>query len=180
MARQQTNRPDEFARLKTAIKNKALERLYFFHGEEVFLLHHYLDQMERKTIDELTWDFNFHRFNQETFSVQAFSDAVEALPMMAEATFVEADEIDLFKMAESDRDKMISILSDVPEYCTGVFTYETVEWKPDKRQKKLWEAIEKNGCIVEFSKQSQRELISWVGRHFSALGKRISTDLCSY
>ena len=180
MARQQTNRPDEFARLKTAIKNKALERLYFFHGEEVFLLHHYLDQMERKTIDELTWDFNFHRFNQETFSVQAFSDAVEALPMMAEATFVEADEIDLFKMAESDRDKMISILSDVPEYCTGVFTYETVEWKPDKRQKKLWEAIEKNGCIVEFSKQSQRELISWVGRHFSALGKRISTDLCAY
>lgn len=180
MAKPQYNKPDEFARLKAAIKNHELERLYFFHGEEVFLLHHYLDQMERKTIDELTWDFNFHRFNQENFSIQTFSDAVEALPMMAEHTFVEADEIDLVKMAEGDREKMISILSDIPDYCTVVFTYETVEFKPDKRQKKLWEVIDKKGCIVEFAKQNQRELISWVTRHFSALGKRISSELCAY
>ncbi len=180
MAKQQQNKADDFSRLKTAIKNRELERLYFFHGEEVFLLHHYLDQMEKKTIDELTWDFNFHRFNSETFSVQSFSDAVEALPMMAERTFVEADEIDLFKLAEADREKMVSILEDIPDYCTVVFTYETVEFKPDKRQKKLWEVIDRRGCIVEFAKQNQRELISWVTRHFSAHGKRISSDLSAY
>ena len=28
--------------LKMAMKQKALGRLYFFHGEETFLLHHYL------------------------------------------------------------------------------------------------------------------------------------------
>ncbi len=180
MAKQQYQKPDEFARLKAAIKNGELERLYFFHGEEVFLLHHYLNQMERKSIDELTWDFNFHRFNQENFSIQTFSDAVEALPMMAQRTFVEVDEVDPFKFAEADRDKMISILEDIPDYCTVVFTFETVEFKPDKRQKKLWEVIDKRANIVEFAKQSQRELISWVTRHFSALGKRISSDLCAY
>ena len=31
--------------LKMALKAKDPGRLYFFHGEEVFLLHHYLDQM---------------------------------------------------------------------------------------------------------------------------------------
>ena len=36
---------DEFSRLKAAIKNRELERLYFFHGEEVFLLDHYLNEM---------------------------------------------------------------------------------------------------------------------------------------
>ena len=75
--------PDELSRLKAAIKSGSPERLYFFHGEEVFLLHHYLSELRKKTIDELTQDFNAHRFTQETFSVQAFSDAVEALPMMA-------------------------------------------------------------------------------------------------
>ena len=180
MAKPAAQKPDEFARLKQAIKNKALERLYFFHGEEVFLLHHYLDQMERKTIDELTWDFNFHRFNPENFSIQSFSDAVEALPMMAEHTFCEVDEIDLFKMAEGDREKMISILSDIPDYCTVVFTSETVEWKPDKRLKKLWEVVDKQGSVVEFARQSQRELISWVTRHFAAMQKKISPDLCAY
>ena len=172
--------PDEFSRLKSAIKERRLERLYFFHGEEVFLLRHYLQQMSKKTIDELTWDFNFHRFTQETFSVQDFSDAVEALPMMAENTFVQVDEIDIFKLNEAEREKMAAILSDVPDYCTVVFTYEIVEWKPDKRLKKLWEAVSKHGTIVEFAKQSQRDLIAWIQRHFMSYGKRISSDLCVY
>ena len=174
------NAPDELSRLKQAIKAASPERLYFFHGEEVFLLHHYLNEMRKKTIDELTQDFNSHRFTQETFTVQAFCDAVEALPMMAESTFVQVDEIDIFKLNESEREKMIEIFSDVPDYCTVVFTYEIVEWKPDKRLKKLWEAVSKHGTIVEFAKQSQRDLIAWVTRHFATYHKRISTDLCSY
>ena len=172
--------PDELSRLKAAIRAREPERLYFFHGEEMFLLRHYLEELRKKTIDELTQDFNAHRFTQETFSVQAFSDAVEALPMMAERTFVQVDEIDLFKLGEAEREKMIEVLSDVPDYCTVVFTYEIVAWKPDKRQKKLWDAISKHGTIVEFAKQSQRELINWIGRHFQSLGKRISNDLCVY
>lgn len=174
------NAPDEFSRLKAAIKNRQLERLYFFHGEEVFLLHHYLNEICRKTIDELTQDFNYHRFTPETFSVQAFSDAVEALPMMAEHTLVQVDEIDVFKLNEAEREKMISVFCDVPDYCTVVFTYETVEWKPDKRLKKLWEAVSKHGTIVEFAKQSQRDLIAWVTRHFASRQKRISPELCAY
>ena len=174
------NAPDELSRLKQAIKAASPERLYFFHGEEVFLLHHYLNELRKKTIDPLTEDFNAHRFTQETFSVQSFSDAVEALPMMAEHTFVQVDEIDIFKLGDAEREKMIEIFSDVPDYCTVVFTYEVTPWKPDKRLKKLWEAVSKHGTIVEFAKQSQRDLIAWVTRHFASHKKRISSDLCAY
>jgi DNA polymerase-3 subunit delta len=166
--------------LKNALKNKAPERLYIFHGEEVFLLNHYLGQMKKLLLDPLTESFNFHRMNQETFDMRGFIDAVENLPMMAEATFVQVDDVDLFKLPEADRTKMAELLSDIPEYCTVVFTYETVSWKPDKRLKKLWEAIDGSGCIVEFAKQDQRDLIAWVQRHFSAHKKRIAGDLCAY
>ena len=180
MAKKPEVKPDEFTRLKQAIRAKELDRLYFFHGEEMFLLNHYLNEMRKKTIDELTWDFNSHRFNPETFSVQSFCDAVEALPMMAERTFVEVDEIDLFKMNESDREKMTEVFSDIPDYCTVVFTYETVEWKPDKRLKKLWDAVSKHGTVVEFARQNERELVAWISRHFAHLGKRIDPNLCVY
>ena len=100
--------------------------------------------------------------------------------MMAEATFVQVDDVDPFKMNESDRTKMAEILSDIPDYCTVVFTFVTLPWKPDKRLKKLWEAIDANAEIVEFAKQDQKDLIAWVTRHFAAHGKRISTDLCAY
>ena len=166
--------------LKLHLKNKALGRLYIFHGEETFLLNHYLTQIRKQLLDPLTESFNFHRLNNETFDLRSFADAVENLPMMAESTFVQVDDIDLFKMNEGDRTKMTELLSDIPDYCTVVLTYETVSWKPDKRLKKLWEAVEENALIVEFAKQDQRDLIAWVTRHFAARKKRISTDLCAY
>ena len=171
--------PNGLQELKNDIKAKTLGRLYFFHGEETFLLNHYLGQMKKIALDELTESFNYHRLTSETFDIRDFGDAVENLPMMAESTFVQVDDIDLFKMNEADRTRMAEILSDIPEYCTVVFTYLTVSWKPDKRLKKLWEAVD-TGSIVEFAKQDHRDLIAWVTRHFAAHGKRISTDLCSY
>ena len=171
-----TNRLPE---LKQQIKNKDLGRLYFFHGEEMFLLNHYLGQMRKQLLDPLTESFNYHRFTNETFDIRDFADAVENLPMMAEATFVQVDDIDLFKLNEADRTKMGEILSDIPDYCTVVFTYETVGWKPDKRLKKIWDPVSA-GMIVEFAKQEQRDLIAWVTRHFAARKKQISADLCAY
>ena len=166
--------------LKQAMKNRNLGRLYVFHGEETFLLHHYLEQMKKQLLDPLTESFNYHRLNSETFDIRAFADAVENLPMMADATFVQVDDVDPFKMNEGDRTKMVEILSDIPDYCTVVFPFVTVPWKPDKRLKKLWEAIDGNGEVIEFAKQDQRDLIAWVTRHFAAHGKRISSDLCAY
>lgn len=166
--------------LKTALKQKSLGRLYFFHGEETFLLHHYLEQMKKLLLDPLTESFNFHRLSGETFELRAFADAVENLPMMAEHTFVQIDDVDLFKLNESDREKTAEILKDIPDYCTVVFTYITAPWKPDKRLKKLWEAVDSAGEIVEFARQDQKDLIAWVSRHFAANKKRISTDLCAY
>ena len=166
--------------LKMGLKQKALGRLYFFHGEETFLLHHYLEQMKKLLLDPLTESFNYHRLNSETFEIRAFADAVENLPMMAETTLVQIDDVDPFKLNESDREKMGEILRDIPDYCTVVFTYITTQWKPDKRFKKLWEAVSGSGLIVEFAKQDQKDLIAWVTRHFAANKKRISTALCAY
>lgn len=178
MAKQQEERSAVQA-LKQVIRTKTPANLYIFYGEEMFLLHHYLEQLRLCVVDPLTESFNYHRLNNETFDILAFADAVENLPMMAERTMVQVDDVDLFKMPEDDRDKIAEILSDIPEYCTVIFTYETVAWKPDKRLKKLWDAVS-SGQLVEFAKQSQRDLVSWIQRHFLAKGKQISPDLCVY
>ncbi len=178
MAREE--KMDNLPVLKADLKNKQPQKLYVFWGEEVFLLHHYLEQLKKTVLDELTESFNYHRFTQETFDIRSFADAVENLPMMAERTLVQVDEIDLFKFAEDGREKMTEILADIPDYCTVVFTYETVSWKPDKRFSKLWGAVNKNGLIVEFAKQSQRDLVAWITRHFASRKKTITPELCTY
>ena len=166
--------------LKAAIRAKQPDNLYFFHGEETFLMNHYLEQLKKLLLDELTESFNYHRFNNENFEIREFADAVENLPMMAEHTLVLVDDVDIFKMNEDSRSKIADILSDIPEYCTVVFTHMTVVWHPDKRLKKLWDVVETKGNIVEFAKQEPKDLIPWISRHFAAKGKRISSELCHY
>ena len=166
--------------LKDDIRSGEPGRLYFFYGEETFLLHHYLKQLRKLIVDPLTESFNFHKLTEETFDLRTFADCVENLPMMAERTMVIVDEIDIFKMNEGDRERVAEVLSDIPEYCTVVFTYETTSFKPDKRFKKLWDVVSENGTLVDFQKQSQRDLVNWISRHFAASGKRIAPDLCVY
>ena len=166
--------------LKEELRAKQPGRLYIFHGEETFLLHHYLEQLKKQLLDELTESFNFHKLTTETFDIRSFADSVENLPMMAEHTLVWVDEVDIFKLAESDREKMGDILSDIPDYCTVVFTYVTTPWKPDKRLAKYWKIIESKAFIVEFAKQDQRELVPWIQRHFNAHKKKIAPELCVY
>ena len=176
----QSDSPNQLQLLKQALREKRTDRLYIFYGEEAFLLRHYLGQLKKLLIDELTESFNYHKLTQENFDIQSFADAVENLPMMAENTMVLVEEIDLFKLPEDDRSKLAEAFADIPDYCTVVFTFETVEWKPDKRLKKLWDSVLQNATIVEFAKQNHRDLVAWITRHFAANKKRITPDLCAY
>ena len=169
--------PDGLALLKADLKNKAPGRLYFFYGEEAYLRSSSLGMLRKQRVTGPAEEFNFHRFTQENWSRDALQDAVEALPMMAERTMIQVDDYDLFKANENDRDRLVALVSDLPDYCCVVFYYETVEFKPDKRMKKLYEAMTAAGTFVEFRKQEGRELMSWVRRHFLRQKKEIDDRL---
>ncbi len=171
---------DTIQLLKNHIKAKEPGQFYIFHGEEQFLLNHYLTSLRKIMLDPLTESFNYHRLNSETFSIRQLIDAVEAMPMMAERTLVLVEDIDLFKLPEDDRVKVAQLVSDIPQWCTLILVYETVLWHPDKRLKRFWDAISSNALIVEFAKQNQRDLVAWIQRHFAAYHKRISAELCVY
>lgn len=174
------DRNQALGELKAQLKTGALGGLYVFYGEERFLLQHYQAMMKKRLLDEATEDFNYHRFNSENFDLRSFLESVENLPMMAEHTMVQVDDVDFFKLDETGREELAQALSDIPDYCTVLLTYETQPWKPDRTKKKLFEALERHARVVEFEKQQGAELQTWVGRHFAAEGKRISRELCAY
>ncbi len=172
--------PSSFDELKQDIKTGQYRTCYLFWGEETYLLQHYLRELKKKLIDPVTEEFNFHRFSVETFSMEELWNSVENLPMMAEHTMVWVDDVDLFKFPESDREKLIALLEDLPDYCTLVFAYAASEYKPDRRQKKLFDTLSRAALVVEFPRQSPRDLVAWIGRHFRTHHKVISTDLCNH
>ena len=166
--------------LKQDLKTGNFRPCYIFWGEETYLLRHYLKELHKKLVDPLTEEFNYHRFSSENFQLDDLWNSVENLPMMAERTMVRVDDVDLFKLAEDQREKLIAILNDLPEYCCMVFTYAASSYKPDRRSKKLYDAISRNAFTVEFPRQRPRELTTWIIRHFKPYKKTISNQLCGY
>lgn len=194
MAKKKTKQegPSGFDQLKAQLKAGEYQRLYFFYGEEHFLRDRYLNKLQDKLLDGPARDFNLHHFNQESVDVQELANAVDALPMMAQRSLVLVEDWELSKLPDADWELLSEVLSDIPDYCTVVFVFDTVAFKDpteskndeqqkrlDERQKKLREII-KRGLSVEFCRQSQRELSSWIRRHFKDHGKEIGDRQCEY
>lgn len=169
---------DGTEQLKKDLKQKTPARCYVLYGEEDYLRRYYLERLQKLLLDGPAAEFNFHRFTAENFTLQALADALDALPMMAEHSMVLIEDVDLFALPEDGREKLAALLSELPDYCCLVLS-ET-DFRPDKRKKKLWGALEKNAVFAEFHYQAESDLRAWLLRHFRAAGKQIAPELCSY
>ena len=168
--------------MRADLKNNQLRRMYILYGEERYLLHYYRAELRKKTVAGIAEEFNYHCFTDENWNVDAMADALDAIPMMSQRSFVEIIDVNLFdkQRPDSDRQKLTELFSNLPDYCTVALVYDAIPWKPDKRMKKLWDAISGAALEVEFEIQSEHQLIPWILRHLAPFGKTMSTDLCRY
>ena len=166
--------------LKHALRDGQLKNLYVFHGEEAYLREYYLGQMRRQLVPAGFEEFNYHKLDGKALTAQALTEAVEAMPMLAERTMVQVEDWDLYKLPEEQRNVLIALLEDLPPYCCLVFVYDQVAYKPNKTYKKLYAAVEKHVRTVKFEEQSQGEILKWVSRRFKAAGHTIDVPTAEH
>ncbi|WP_409968184.1 DNA polymerase III subunit delta [Bengtsoniella intestinalis] len=162
-----------YIQFKQDLKEGTLGNLYLFHGQESYLREHYLGQVRKALVDDTFVDFNYHSVEGKGLSMEALTDLVEGMPMMAERTLVVVSDLDLFKLGESQRQQFMELIVDFPDYCCLVLVYDTVDYKPNKTMKKLYKAITDHVATVEFRPADSGELLPWIARRFRALDKDI-------
>jgi DNA polymerase-3 subunit delta len=173
-------KPDttEFEALRSAVGSGQLAKLYVFHGAEKYLLEHFLTQIRKLLVGNDFSEFNYKRF-EGNISVDELADACDMLPVFAERTLIEVRDFDMFKAGDEAKQKLLTILSDLPDYVCLIFIYDISEYNPDGRQK-LAVFLKKEARIVEFDVQEQSKLIKWIKTHFSEAGKNIDTPTAEY
>ncbi len=138
-----------YDRLRKAIKEKsACPGLSVFTGRATCARP--MSSSCRTSHSQGSEDFNLHRLSGSRVTTQDVADAVESMPMMAPSTLVTVTDWDIFRLDESQRSQLTELLEDLPDYCTVVFIYDTVPYKPDRKRKSLTAAIDKNVEVVEF------------------------------
>ena len=173
--------PDKgYQKLKNDLASGEIGQVYVFHGEESYLREYYLGALKNALVPAGFEEFNYHKLDGKAISMAELSEAVEAMPMMAERTMVVVTDCDLFKLGEDARQMVIGMLEDFPEYCCLVFVYDLVEYKPNKVYKKLCAALDKHAQVVKFDIQDKSDLINWIRRRFRALGKDIDAHAAEH
>ena len=85
---------EELERLKRQIKNKEAGRLYFFFGEETFLLEYYLGQMKKLLLEELT-EYNDGGTNLPNFYIVLNKKVIDLSGMSAADQIYSLAEVEL-------------------------------------------------------------------------------------
>lgn len=165
-----------YREFKKALSENNLGNLYIFHGEETYLRDFYLGKMKESLLSGGLDDFNYHALPAKDFSMQRLHEAVDAMPMMSERTFVVVYDYDLDKGA---KEELIELVEDLPDYVCLVFVYDVIEFKLDNRSK-LAKVMREKGKVVDFARQEQGDLTDWIARRFRAMGHDISTEDARY
>lgn len=167
-------------KLKADLAAGTIGSAYIFHGEESYLREHYLGKLRQALIPQGFETFNYHALEGKDVTADSLAEMAEAMPMMAERTLISVTDWDLFKLGEEQRTKLTALLEDLPPYCCIVLVYDTLEYKPNRTQKKLCKALDAYVETVEFQAADEKALLNWIYKHFKALGKEIDRQTAEY
>lgn len=176
MAKKKEETYPGYEELRAALQSSGPANVYIFFGEETYLMQQAVEQLRALLVPAGFEEFNYHRLTGKGLTVQELTEAVEAMPMMSQSTFVTVTDMDVFKLDEAQRTALVSLLEDFPEYCTLVFLYRQLPYKKDGKLKKLTAAVAAHTTEIEFAPQGRQKLQKWVRRRFAAFDKELDDN----
>ena len=176
MAKKKEETYPGYEELRAALQSGGPANVYIFFGEETYLMQQAVEQLRALLVPAGFEEFNYHRLTGKGLTVQELTEAVEAMPMMSQSTFVTVTDMDVFKLDDAQRTALVSLLEDFPEYCTLVFLYRQLPYKKDGKMKKLTAAVAAHTTEIEFAPQGRQKLQKWVRRRFAAFDKELDDN----
>lgn len=161
--------------LDKQISSKKIAKLYFFFGEEQFLLENKIKAIKKQLIEPDFEEFNYTRLHGKKVTAKDVETEVLSVPFMTDRKMVVVSDCGIFGNAKGKEfAPLCELLSNVPDYMTVIFT----EQEFDKKKEKNLDVFQKNGEIVKFAPLSPKQLELWLEKKFEENGKRVlSSDL---
>jgi DNA polymerase-3 subunit delta len=155
--------------LKKAIQKRELSPLYFFYGEETFLIDRILTDLKEVMIDPHLSDFNLSIFYGEEITPQDIINSAKTLPLMSDYRLVIVRESDQLKLSSWKR--FSSYFSHPLLSTCLIFCAEKMVLNPE-----LLSIFRKEGKVVRFYHPFDREVPEWIRKIAREFNKKIRQD----
>jgi len=151
------------------LHRKNFSSVYFFYGEEDFLIEEAVDLLTKAALDESTKSFNLDIVYGGEVGAKEVVALASSFPMMGERRVVIVRDFDKL----SNKEPLLPYLeSPSPSTCLVL-----ISLKPDFRQK-IFRVLEKQTIIMEFSQLYESDIPAWIQQRVKKLGKKITGEAC--
>jgi len=161
----------DYQSLRKSLEECGPEKLYILWGPEDYLIRDFVSLLRKTCVNADTAQFDAKVIDDPAPALEDIEEALNAMPFFGGRTFLELQGFDINKCKD---EKLVELLTDIPEWCTVVITLPT-DIAPDGRLghvKKLKAA----GKAVEFTAQEDALLYRWMTQRFRSHGKTIERD----
>jgi DNA polymerase III subunit delta len=149
------------------IRNNRIQPIYLLFGEENYLINELVDLIIEKTLDENLRQLNVEKFSGNDTDSETITTAALSIPMLAEKKVVIVKNYDKI----NDSKSLQFYLQNPSQSTVLILISESI----DKR-KNVFAKISQNGILVQSQKLKKNEIIDWIDRKTSKLGKKIAPE----
>lgn len=147
-----------------SLREGQIAPVYLIYGKETYLSQVCLQRILDKTVKKETESLNLRKFDGASLDMTAVQTEAEGYPFMAERKAVVLMNPNLEKLSKFDGDLLAQLLND-PNPTTVLILYiSNFDLNPKKsaRIRKLMEAVDAVGVIVECSPKTRSDLVRLV------------------
>ncbi|MBQ3563171.1 MAG: DNA polymerase III subunit delta [Clostridia bacterium] len=144
------------------IKKADFKSVYLIYGNEDYLKKYYSSAIIKKAVTDFE-DLNLHRFDSSV-KVDDIIAAADAIPMMSDYSCVSVCDYNFASADETEVEKLVDLISDMPEVCVLILRLEQLSITPSKsaKAKKVFDAVKKYGALVELNLREEADLVRMV------------------
>ena len=156
-------KPDEFTK---SLEGGEISPLYYFHGDEPYLIERGVKRLLDLAVTVNTRDFNMDIFYGKECKGDEVMTAAQTLPMFAERRVV---------LVKRSGELPASTLEKLTEYVSDPSPSTCLIFEGDKidQRKKFFLEIKKHGTLVEFKRPYEYQLAPFIREEAAAYGKKL-------
>ncbi len=168
------------AQLNSEIKSGNFSRIYFFYGEESFLVKTYAVKIKNKLLGDAAVDINLLELSGNP-DLNMLSEHSASLPFFAEHKVILINDFSPEKLPEGDFEFFESILKNIPDTTVMVFYLTGCGFSlRSARVKKLFEIIKKYSAVCEFKPLNKMKIGDIILRKVNKQKRLISPTNAEY
>jgi len=146
-----------YEKIEVALKEQKFSPLYFFYGDEPYLIQQAVQYLKTCALHGMMIDFNFTSYYAADIDVINIRDEVETLPMMSARRVVILREVQ--DLTDKEWDQLEPVLASPVESTVFILAGTKI----DKR-KKFFKLLSEQAVMVEFKKPYENQIPGWI-RH---------------